>query len=452
MRMIAIRSFLGYRLGVLAVVLAAVAALAGPARAGQWMQVSCVNPDGSAAGNEGWSGSASNTGYGANNTAVCGPGAPMQAILSSAVAEPVNAYELLQYQPPAGSALIGGTVDVTLSADGSGADASGVAALYEPHFAYDGSDVFLQCANGESTCPNGTYDYTAPVALPAGRGGDFFAAASCGGIAGQSCDATPNTANGSWSETEVHWAHFLLSNGAAPQGAGFGGSALQSAVRGTGHVVFTASDPGGPGVYSVGAAIDGHLVWAATPNTNGGACVPVGRDPSTGALMFDSQQPCPPTEVVDVPIPTRGLPDGRHELTVSITDAAGNISNVLDQNITTSNPQTTPKPRGARAIRAQFVIGWNWSGTTTTLNTIKVKHLPRASGVTATCTGRGCPKLRIGHVNAPQISRLLHRLKGRRFRAGDRLNLTVTQRHHRPERIRLTFRAGAEPTARLVKR
>lgn len=446
------RGFVKSALGVSAVVLATTALTAGPARAGDWMQVSCVNPNGSAAGYEGWSGMASNTGYGANNSAVCSPGSPMQAILSSAVAEPVGAQEVLQYQPPAGSTLIGGTVDVSLSADGGGYNASGDTALYEPHFAYDGSDVFFQCAWGLAACNAGTNDYTGALALPAGRGGDFFAAASCGGNAGYSCNSHPNAANGSWAETEVFWAHFLLSSTAAPQGAGFSGSALQNAVRGTGHLVFTASDPGGPGVYTVTTALDGHPVWAATPSANGGACVPVGSDPSTGALMFDSQQPCPPTEVVDAPVPTAGLPDGRHELSVSITDAAGNTSTVLDQEITTSNPQTTPAPKGRGALRARFVISWSWSGATTRLRRVTVSRLPRAAGVTVTCSGKACPKLKPRHVNAPRVKTLLRALNGRRFRAGDILHLTVSERHHRPERITLTFRAGTEPLARLLTR
>ena len=81
-------------------------------------------------------------------------------------------------------------------------------------------------------------------------------------------------------------------------------------------------------------------------------------------------------EVVDVPVPTAGLPDGSHELAVTVTDAARNSSTVLDQNITTSNPQTTPNPSGRRAIHARFTISWRWNGATTTLRSIRVQHLP----------------------------------------------------------------------------
>ncbi len=73
-------------------------------------------------------------------------------------------------------------------------------------------------------------------------------------------------------------------------------------------------------MYRVAVGIGGRLVWAGTPNDNGVRCVPVGTDLGSGALMFDSQQPCPQTVGVDAPVPTRGLPDGHHQLTVAVID------------------------------------------------------------------------------------------------------------------------------------
>jgi hypothetical protein len=40
-------------------------------------------------------------------------------------------------------------------------------------------------------------------------------------------------------------------------------------------------------------------------------------------------------------------------------------------------------------------------------------------------------------------------LDGRRFRAGDRIRITVTERHRRAERIVLYIRRGHIPRARL---
>jgi hypothetical protein len=433
--------------GLLAALVMAALIVAAPARAGQWIQVSCVNPDGTVAPSEGWSASASQVGPGSSNSTGCAPGSPMSAALSSASTDPVGAYEVLQYQPPNGSTLSGGTIQVGLHADGDGPSASSVAALYEPRFVYDGSDVFFQCANGQTPCSGGTDDFSGQLTLPASRGGDLYAGASCGGSAGGTCNAA---VDGAYSEVQVFSADLLLSNGAAPTGTGFSGSAIQGPIQGTGHLVFTAADAGGPGVYLVTATLDGHVVYSATPNTNSGECTAVGS--SGGVLMFDWQQPCPVTEVDDVPVPTAGLPDGPHQLVVTVTDAAGNASNVVDQTITSSNPQVTPKPASPAAVHAQFVISWHWIRSTTVIRRITVRRLPRAATVRVSCTGRRCPRLRPTREGARKVKRLLTALRGKRFHPGQMLHLTVTQRGHRAERIELLIRKNRMPTARSLAR
>jgi len=53
-----------------------------PARAGDWMQVSCLNPDGSAASAEGRSSFAQgNPGFFSNTNTNCSPSTPMEALL-----------------------------------------------------------------------------------------------------------------------------------------------------------------------------------------------------------------------------------------------------------------------------------------------------------------------------------------------------------------------------------
>jgi hypothetical protein len=423
---------------------------AASARAGTWMQVSCVNPDGSAAPSEGWSaGSTGSPAYGSSDSAQCGPGAPMTAALSDLAPDPVGAAENLQYQPPSGSTLVGGTLDATLSAAGGGYNASGDDVMYEPAFVYPGS-VFYQCAWGLGPCQNGADAFTGQVSLPADAGGDLYVSASCGGNAGSTCNSHPS--NGAWAQITVASARLLLSSAATPEATGFSGSALQNPVTGTGQLVFTTTDTGGPGVYTVTTQIDGTTVWSGTPDTNDGQCAPVGTDPSTGALMFDHQQPCPETAVVDVPVPTTGLSDGPHELKVLVTDAAGNTSPVLDQTIITSNPQQTPVPTGTRTIHARFRISWRWQGPRTLLRSITVTHLPRQATLSVSCTGHGCPRLHIHHRPARHASRLLHELDNRTFTAGDRLLITITERHHRAERIQLIVQDNQIPLARLLSR
>jgi len=433
------------------------AVAAQPALAGEWMQVSCVNPDGSAAPSDGWATSSTSYGSaGSNAYTSCAPGLPMQAWVSNSAPAPVGSAENLGYVPPSGSTLAGGAVDVNLYVDGSGGLAGGGALFYEPAVQYP-DDLFYRCVNGSSSsnCP-GAADYSGVVALPANRGGNFYLQANCFGTPGTYC--TAGGSHGAFALVQIVWAHFLLTSFASPQGAGFSGSALQAQVSGTGHVLFTASDPGGPGVHTVSAAIDGQTVWSGTPNTNGGRCVPVGTDSATGALEFDWQQPCPATEAVDVPVPTASLPNGSHELTVTVTDAAHNSSTVLDQTITTSNsstapaPVVTPKPRPGLAVKAQFELSWRWQGMRTTLLRITAERLPRRGTMSVVCSGRGCPKLRPHSVRTARAAKLMDELDGKRFTAGDRLQITVTARGLRPERIRETIRDGQLPSARLLTR
>jgi hypothetical protein len=150
-------------------------------------------------------------------------------------------------------------------------------------------------------------------------------------------------------------------------------------------------------------------------------------------------------------VPTAG-PDGAHELSVTVSDAAQNSSTVLDQTITTSNPQTTPVPRGGRAVHAQFVISWRWVRSQTTLRSIKVRRLPRDAHLAIRCTGRRCPRLRVRSATAKHVSKLLNGLANRRFHAGDKLLLTITAPRRSTERIELRMRNNRIPAARLVKR
>lgn len=423
---------------------------AAPAQAGNWMHVSCVNPDGSAAPAEGWSGFATgNPGYFSITNTNCAPGTPMLALLSSAQAVSANSGEYLQYTPPAGSTLIGGRAGITFHADGSGGFDNAIAALQEPTIAH--GDVFYRCVGAFRVCGTtvGSSDVTTTVPLPSDRGGNLYVSAFCDGAAGTQCDR--GGSQGAWARAQLSSADLLLSSSAAPQGTNFSGSALQRDANGTVHIVFTASDPGGPGVYRVAVGVGGRLVWAGTPNDNGGRCVPVGTDPGSGALMFDFQQPCPPTVVVDAPVPTRGLPDGRHQLTVAVIDAAQNVSPVLDQKITSFNPQHTPVPRSRHSVRAQFVISWSWAGRTTRLRSISVHDLPRRATVRVSCSGRRCPRLAAAAVHGDAVRRLLSALAGARFRAGDRLLITVTAPRRRRERIQLTIRDNRLPRARLLR-
>jgi hypothetical protein len=71
-------------------------------------------------------------------------------------------------------------------------------------------------------------------------------------------------------------ADIALSNSSSPGASGFAGTLLGQGARGTQDLTFTATDAGGPGVYTVTAHVDGQALYSATPESNGGACVSLG--------------------------------------------------------------------------------------------------------------------------------------------------------------------------------
>jgi hypothetical protein len=338
-----------------AAVLAGTACLfAAPASAGagEWVEVSCMNPNQSAAPGEGWAAFTSGSpGYGSTGSARC----PMFGLLSSAVAEGVGNGENARYLPPSGSTLIGGSVDASGYAGGYGYQASATVTTYSPEFVFP-SDVIYQCVRSDGECSPGSYSFSGVIPLPANGGGGFYIGAGCGGLGGSSC--SEGSSAGVWSSFEVHWANFTLSNTSAPAGSGFSGALLQPNASGTEDLSFTASDPGGPGVYLVTVQVDGNTLYRATPDTNSGQCVSVGSQGE--AQMFDYSQPCKQSESVEIPVNTDSLADGSHTLKVMVTDAAKNTSTVYNGTITTENaPVVTSSP----SVSGSDQVGSTLSGT-----------------------------------------------------------------------------------------
>ena len=250
-----------------------------------------------------------------------------------------GASEYLVYTPPSGSTLVGGSLLVGLAAHGYGYRAAATAAMFTPAYQYDASNVFLQCVPlGLASCQNGIPEYYGVVNLPANKGGNLYLGAGCiGQVAGTYCSA--GGSRGVWSSVAVASANLLLASSSQPTASGFAGSLLTAGAHGNATLTFTAADTG-PGVYRATVTIDGTAVYSATPNTNAGKCVPVGTDPASGALMFDWQQPCPRSQAVVVAVDTTKLLDGEHALKITLQNAAGNVSTVLAQTITTNNLTT----------------------------------------------------------------------------------------------------------------
>ena len=344
---------------------AAPAIVASPAAAEQWMHVSCINPDQSAAPSDGWSGgSFPIVSVGSTNNTNCTATAPMYATLSANGPANTDSSEYIAYTPPTGSTLVGGSLLVGMQANGYGYQAYASAAIftpaYDPSFQHDGN-VVLQCSPlGIYTCGNGVAEFYGVVNLPANLGGNLYLGAGCTRHMRAPSTCSAGGSRGVWSSVALASANLLLSTTSQPTADAFAGSLLTAGAHGNATLTFTASDTG-PGIYRANVTVDGAAVYTGTPNTNAGRCVPVGTDPGSGALMFDWQQPCPRSQSVVIPVDSTKLADGEHALKVTLQNAAGNVSTVLAQTITTNNLTTisgklssdapAPPPRTRARVR-----------------------------------------------------------------------------------------------------
>jgi hypothetical protein len=107
-------------------------------------------------------------------------------------------------------------------------------------------------------------------------------------------------------------------------------------------------------------------------------------------------------------------------------------------------PQPTKLPR----LRVRVVMHWTWDFGVTRLHRIAVPTMPRNATFSIKCKGRGCRGYE--HATRHRLSRLIRELNGRAYRAGDRLLIEITERGHKPERIKIEIRYGKGPSARLV--
>ena len=119
-----------------------------------------------------------------------------------------------------------------------------------------------------------------PITHPGGT--SLYAIAQCLAPGGGGCPAAGGGANLD-AEINIYQATIELASNATPAATGFGGALLAPGpVVGTQPITFTATDTGGPGVYKITLAVDGHPVYDATPDTNSGQCAPIGTDPERG--------------------------------------------------------------------------------------------------------------------------------------------------------------------------
>jgi hypothetical protein len=161
--------------------------------------------------------------------------------------------------------------------------------------------------------------------------------AVCGGGPGTSyvCP-TSNAENGNSAEIDVYAADITLVDPTVPTVSNVNGSLTSGAsLSGDASISFSASDSGGPGLYSGKISVDGNPVVNQILDTNGGACQSLGGT-SDGLRSFDDPQPCKSSMSAALTLNTSTLRPGTHSVLVTVDDASGNSATVWDGTITTA--------------------------------------------------------------------------------------------------------------------
>jgi hypothetical protein len=112
----------------------------------------------------------------------------------------------------------------------------------------------------------------------------------------------------------------------------------------------------------------------------------------------------------------------------------------------TPQPTPIPTPKARHALKIKLMMKWSWRFGATTLRLTRVGHFPHSTRLTVACKGHGCGRPAKRTATGPKgVHRLLKRLTGHRYRAGDVLTITFTARGWTRERARITMRNGGLP-------
>ncbi len=364
-----------------------------PARAGEWVQVTCTQPDGAPAPIEGWE-SVNDGGPGSGPSETCKSGGALTAFDSSDVEETPYSGPMWTYTAPAGSTIAGGALDVSLLTP------QGQAYVATPQNSFtSAADVLVNCQYNTPPCGSSGIGVTT-VSIKHPGGTQLFMAAFCVAPTEGATKCPADSGEGVNAEISLYAADVELQNSSTPAGTAFAGSLLAPSASGTAALTFSAQDPEGPGVYRVIVDVDGTAVYQGTPETNGGRCASIGLD-SSGVSEFLYAQPCKRTVAVDVPVNTTEFSNGSHQLQVTVQDAAGNSSTVYAGTITVANPGSptgAPIGPGSPAAERGPANGTNasdqakltarWESTAKATRTSVYGQADRISGRLTTSTGQ----------------------------------------------------------------
>jgi hypothetical protein len=200
---------------------------------------------------------------------------------------------------------------------------------------------------------------------PPNLGSDLYASASCPGDSEQPCAEGTSDPKGYAAVVYIFAANLILEQSAGPTASHVGGEVASAPVlSGTSDVSFDASDPGA-GVYQAVFSLDGQVVQRTTIDEEHGRCRNVGQT-TDGLPAFLFVQPCPASVTANVGLDTTRFANGEHHLTVTVTDAAGNSTVVLERSVLFANALAPGSPQGGpngTDASADALLSVRWKST-----------------------------------------------------------------------------------------
>jgi hypothetical protein len=310
--------------------------------AGEYHVYSCRMPNGEVAPADGWTGSA--TGVSVYAEDKCAKGGALVAALGDGVNHPVGSDTATwTFSPPAGESL--GKASIWRAGDAEGGAVAN--ATYE--FWLSGPtqpEAFDSCVY-VSSCMKAVGEPEEPLSVSnmmlvpgANLGEHLYVNASCGGLQTYKCPSGKGDPNGYAAVVYLYAADFVLSQSSQPTVSSVEGElATAPVLSGTADLAFHASDSGS-GVYQAVFTVDGSQVGRTLLDSSS-SCHDVGQT-SDGLPAFLYLQPCAPSLNADLQFDTTTLSDGIHHFVVSVTNAAGDSTVVLDRKIAVSNHPPAP--------------------------------------------------------------------------------------------------------------
>jgi hypothetical protein len=327
------------------------------ASAGRYHVYSCRTPNGQPAPTDGWTSTTTPASATVIATDTCASGGSLTAALGDGVEHSTSTSASWVFVTPASESIAQATLWRAGEADGgSVANAyyefwlAGPENLHEPSYVFDECVASFSCPIGGIGDRQEVRSVKNIVTVPSENlARRLYLNASCGGQPGFRCPEGKKDTDGNAADVYLYAADSVIEQTTQPTitpGTVGGELATASKLSGTASATFEAGDAGA-GIYEAIVEVDEKTVGSTTLDSNGGHCADVGQT-ADGLAAFLYLQPCAALVSADVPLDTTSLSNGVHHIVVSVADAAGNRTVVLDRKVEVANavPVATP-PAGA---------------------------------------------------------------------------------------------------------